>query len=319
MNVYTLGGHRSRYRVKTKLAHLEPTRVMVDREGDVPADQAQGIRVARDEQRAEVVPLHRRGGGGELLTIAVTSGKGGVGKTQLSANLGVSLAQAGLRVLMLDADLGLASLDLALGVQPKLDLRAVVRGEAKADEIITEGPMGVHLLAACPGRYDMANLQPDERRRMTEAVDELAAQYDVFIVDTGAGIGTNAVSFAAGADEVLLVVTPDPTSMRDAYAMAKVLHRRSGVDKIRLVANQVGSDAEGLEVHERLDSIVRKFLALRLEYLGAIPHDRDVTAGVRAGEPYVLGSPTSPAARAIKVLVRRLFPNLPHGAPRLVN
>lgn len=301
-------------------ARIRSRRTMASSEQTDTGDQAEGIRVAREQQRGEVVPLRRGGeGSGELITIAVTSGKGGVGKTQLAANLGVSLAQQGLRVLMLDADLGLASLDLALGVQPTLDLRSVVRGEAEAADIITEGPLGLHLLAACPGRYDMANLQPAERRRMTEAVDALAADYDVFIVDTGAGIGTNAVSFAAGADEVLLVVTPDPTSMRDAYAMAKVLHRRSGVDRIRLVANQVASDAEGLEVHERLDSIVRKFLSLRLEYLGAIPHDRDVVSAVRAGQPYVLGAPTGAAARAMKVLVKRLFPKFPRGAPRHVN
>ncbi|MEO0323567.1 MAG: P-loop NTPase [Myxococcota bacterium] len=273
--------------------------------------QAEGLRAAR--RQAKVVPLHpreeRRGPRGPVRTFAVTSGKGGVGKTQLSANLAVALAKRGLRVLLLDADLGLASLDLALGLRPEDDLRSVVRGERSVDEVLCEGPLGVQLVPACPGRFDMANMSPSERQRLNRAVQDLAQDYDALIIDTGAGIGSNAVGFAASADEVLLVVTPDPTSMRDAYAMAKVLHRRSGVDRIHVVANQVSSDREGAEMHQRIEGIVKRFLALELLYLGAIPFDDDVRAGVAAGAPCVLSEPLGAAGRAIDGLARRLFPD----------
>ena len=247
-----------------------------------------------------------RGHRGHTHTIAVTSGKGGVGKTQISANLAVSMAQQGRRVLLVDADLGLASLDLALGVRPSADLMHVLRGEAELEEILVEGVCGVMLLPACPGRYEMANLGIAARERVLNMVDELATGFDVMIIDTAAGIGSNAVAFASSADEVLLVATPDPTSLRDAYATAKVLNRRSGVDHIHVVANQVESELDGLSVFERLDGIVRQFLSLRMSYLGCVPRDETVVRAVASGEPYVVGAPGSAAAEATERLVRRL-------------
>jgi len=276
------------------------------------SNQADGLR-ARKEGGGQVIPFRRRSYQGERLTIAVTSGKGGVGKTQISANLAVSLARAGLSVVVLDADLGLASMDLAFGVRPEADLRDVLEGKMSMREVLVEGPAGVKLVPACPGRYDMANLPPTERRRLLDAVSDVAAEFDVLLIDTGAGIGGNAVAFASHADEVVLVTTPDPTAVRDAYAMTKVLHRRSGVDRIRLVANQVHSETEGAEIHQNLDAIVRRFLTLELDYLGAVPRDQDVVDAVRSGEPFVLGSPSCPASRALNAITRRL---LPQTAPR---
>lgn len=270
-------------------------------------DQADGLRLARKDGKDS--PTIRRGNGGShTFTIAVTSGKGGVGKTQVSANVGVALAQRGLKVLLMDADLGLASLDLALGLQPDRDLRAVINGECKIEEILMDGPAGVKLIPACPGRYEMANLGAKDRNTLMNAIDGIAEGFDVLIVDTGAGIGSNAVDFASSADEVILVVTPDPTSLRDAYAMAKVLHRRSGVDRIQLVANQVASDSEGAVIHDRINGIVKRFLSLELCYLGCIPTDPGVREGVSAGEPFVIRSPRSLATRSVEGLVRRLCP-----------
>ncbi|HEX6246217.1 MAG TPA: AAA family ATPase, partial [Polyangiales bacterium] len=232
-------------------------------------DQAASLRQARPSWEPlgptqDKSPLPR-------LSIAVTSGKGGVGKTQISANLAIALAQRGRKLLLLDADLGLAGLDLVLGVTPQHNLNDVLEGKLKAEEAVCEGPCGIRLLPACPGRYEMANLSPRDRDRLSNAIDECAAAYDVLLTDTGAGINSNSVSFAASADEVLLVATPDPQSMRDAYAMVKVLTKRAGVETIRFVANQVNSEAQGAELHDTLRGLIRRFLPTELSYLGCVP------------------------------------------------
>jgi flagellar biosynthesis protein FlhG len=253
------------------------------------SDQADGIRVARDSRAPQLRPL--RNTIDTARSIAVTSGKGGVGKTQLSANLALALGKRGQKVLLLDADLGLASLDLALGIHPHADLLSVVRGEREIDDILVEAAHGVQLVPAC----------------LRSVIEELARRFDVLIIDTGAGIGANSVGFASLASEVLLVTTPDPTSLRDAYAMAKVLNKRAGVDEIALVANQVASEAGGLEVYERLLGIAQRFLSLELRYLGCIPKDETVARAVASGHPYVIGAPHSKAARALESLVERLM------------
>jgi flagellar biosynthesis protein FlhG len=267
-------------------------------------DQADGIRLARPYSASE--PYPRRANLSATRTVAVTSGKGGVGKTQLSANLAVTMGKFGQKVLLIDADLGLASLDLALGIEPHADLTAVVWGEAKIEDVLVEAPYGVRLVPACPGRYEMANLSLVDRNRLLSTVREIASGFDTLIIDTSAGIGAIPVTFASIADEVLLITTPEPASLRDAYAMTKVLHYRTGVKQIHLVANRVNSEVEGLEVFERLQQIVRRFLAMDLNYLGCIPQDSSVSRAVVAGEAYVLGSPHSAAARATEILVRRL-------------
>jgi flagellar biosynthesis protein FlhG len=269
------------------------------------SDQADGIRIARTSKPPALRP--RRNVIDTARSIAVTSGKGGVGKTQLSANIALLLARHGRRVLLVDADLGLASLDLAFGVHPQADLLSVVRGRTQLSEIVIEAGPGVSLLPACPGRFEMANLQSAERERLHAALRELAADYDTLVIDTGAGIGANSVGFAALASEILLVTTPDPTSLRDAYAMAKVLHRRAGVDVISVVANQVDSEAGGLDVYERLQGIARRFLSLELDYLGCVPKDESVSRAVVQGQPYVIGQPRCKAARALEGVVNKLM------------
>ena len=269
------------------------------------SDQADGIRLARDSHAPQLRPL--RNTIETARSIAVTSGKGGVGKTQLSANMALALAKRGQKVLLLDADLGLASLDLALGIHPQADLLSVVRGERRIDDILVEAAHGVMLVPACPGRYEMANLGTAEREKLRATIEELARRFDVLIIDTGAGIGANSVGFAALASEVILVTTPEPTSLRDGYAMAKVLNKRAGVETIQLVANQVSSEAGGLEVYERLLGIAQRFLTLELAYLGCIPKDDSVTRAVASGHPYVIGAPHCKAARALESLVERLM------------
>lgn len=270
------------------------------------ADQAAGLRrSAHSSFRPPQLMSERRLN--PRLSLAITSGKGGVGKTQLAANLAVAFAQRGLKILLLDADLGLAGLDLALGVTPTHTLNDVLDGSLKPEDIIVEGPCGLRLLPACPGRYEMANLAPSERDMLTNAIDECAASYDVLLTDTGAGINSNSVSFASSADEVILVATPDPTSMRDAYAMAKVLTKRAGVENLRFVANQVSSEAQAAELHSTLSNLIRRFLPIELTYLGCVPRDEAVRQGAAAGSPFVLRSPDAIPTRNIQSIAGKLL------------
>lgn len=264
-------------------------------------DQAEGLR-----SRVGGDGRSRRVRAGSTWTVAVTSGKGGVGKTQVSANLTIGLAQQGMRVLALDADLGLASLDLALGAQPRGDLIHVLRGEASLADVVVPIAPGVDLVPACPGRYEMANLDDQSRDRLVDLVYELAESYDVLLVDTGAGIGASTIAFAAEADEVVLVATPDPSSLRDAYAMAKILRVRADVRRLHLVANFVTSTQDGIALRNRLQGIVDRFFVLDLELAASIPEDREVVTANRAGRPVVLGAPDSAAARALQSLAYRI-------------
>jgi len=265
-------------------------------------DQAMGLRAM---ERPPVIRL-RSPRDGRPHVIAVTSGKGGVGKTQIAANVGVGLALLGRHVLLLDADLGLASLDLALGVHPQRTLLSVLTSECRVSDIVVPGPAGVDLVPACPGRYDVANLDAAQRARLWDLVEEAAVGYDALIIDTGAGIGSNAVGFASYADDVLLVTSPDPSSLRDAYAMAKVLHRRGGVDEVSVVANEVATERQGAEIYGRMNQVVRRFLTLELGYLGAVPGDDAVREAVALGHPFTLRKPDSRAAVAMGHIVRRL-------------
>lgn len=243
---------------------------------------------------------------GRKRSIAITSGKGGVGKTQIAANIAVCMAQMGCRVVLLDANLGLAGLDLALGIATESDLRTVLDGSKRVEEIVQSGPCGVHLIPACFGRFDMADISAREQSRLIADVDRVARGFDVLIIDTGPGIGASPVNFACSADEVLLILTPDPIAMRNAYAMIKVLERRGGLDRLYLVSNQVDGHTGGSELYHRLDAIVRQCLTINLDYLGYIPNDSSVRRSVASGHPFVLERPRSLAAKAVREIAKRL-------------
>ncbi len=242
--------------------------------------------------------------------IAIASGKGGVGKTSVAANLSIAFAQQGKRVLAMDADLGLSNLNLCFGVSPALSLVDLVDGSASIDEVLCEAPEGVSLLPGCSGNYDLANLLVEERYDLFEAIDTLEDQFDVLLLDTGAGIGSNAVSFAAAASEVVMVVTPDPTSLADAYAFIKVASTRFGVKRFHVIANMVTSVAEGEAVFHRLANFTDRFLSVGLEYLGFILRDVAVRQSVRRGTPLLMGKPDALASGCLRRIAARIL-NLP--------
>ena len=231
--------------------------------------------------------------------IAVTSGKGGVGKTNISVNLAASLSLAGQRVMLMDADLGLANVDVLLGLEPHFDLQHVISGEKSLDEIIVEGPLGIHVVPASSGVERMAELTSVEHASLISAFSELKQPIDVLIVDTAAGIADGVVSFAKACQEVIVVVCDEPTSLTDAYALIKVLSMRHGIKQFQILANMVKDESQGLNLYEKLLNTTDRFLEVGLKYLGAVPFDEQLRQSVRAQKPVVEAYPRSPASKAL--------------------
>jgi flagellar biosynthesis protein FlhG len=244
--------------------------------------------------------------GDALRIVAVASGKGGVGKTNVAANLAVALARLGQRVCVLDADLGLANLDVLLGLSPEASLLHVLRGERRLVDVMVEGPEGIRIIPAASGFQEMTALGAEERLRLIEEVDALDGTMDVLLIDTAAGISANVLYFAAAAAEVLLVITPEPTSLTDAYALVKVLSAQYGRSEFLVAVNMAAGAADAEAAFKRLARVSERFLRVRLEYQGYVPYDDAVSRAVRTQLPVVLSAPRTPASLALIELARRL-------------
>lgn len=250
-----------------------------------------------------------------MLSVAVAGGKGGVGKTSLAANLAVRLADLGRRVLLLDGDLGLANVDLLLGLAPRRTLYDVVRGDCTPAEVLLEGPGGVRILPAASGIPEMANLDDYRRERLVRALAEVTCDRDALLIDTGPGIQQQTIRLAQIADEILVVTTPEPTAFADAYATLKVLAARPLARAPRLVVTMARDLAEAQRVAERVRRVARRFLDLEVELYGVIPRDGAVGRAVRAQRPFVRAYPDSPAATAVRELADRLLAGVPEPRP----
>lgn len=241
-----------------------------------------------------------------MKTYCVTSGKGGVGKTTLSANLGIALAKMGRRVVVFDADLSLANLDLVLGVRADHSLQHVLAGEKQLGEIVTPAPGGIGVIC---GGSAVGNLMASGPKRIGKFLEQLAhleSHTDILIFDTGAGLDTKVMSFAKAADDVLLIATPEPTSVTDAYATAKILWKRRPDARIHVVANQVSGPDEGYAIYSTLNSIAASFLQKSLEYAGAVPADETVTKCIRKRRPLLLEAPSCKAAEGISEVAAQI-------------
>lgn len=205
--------------------------------------------------------------------IAVTSGKGGVGKTNVSVNLSVALARKGERVLLMDADLGLGNVDVLLGLKSQKNLSHVLAGEASLDEILLEGPEGIGIIPAASGIKHMAELSAKENTGLIHAFGALQRPVDIMVVDTAAGIADSVVRFSQAASDVIVVVCDEPASITDAYAMIKVLSRDHGVQRFHVVANMVRDTGEGRRLFEKLNVAASRFLDVTLIHLGSVPFD----------------------------------------------
>lgn len=239
--------------------------------------------------------------------MAVTSGKGGVGKTNLSANLAVLAARAGRRVLLIDADLGLANVDILYGIRPKYHLGDLLEGDVDIGEILAEGPAGVRVLHGGSGVHELTGLDDAQKLRLITALDTLENEFDFVIIDCGAGLGHIVQFFVGAAQEALLVVTPEPTSLTDAYATVKVLSQEASARHFHVVVNPVATEAQAREVYQKLRSVIDRFLDVKATYLGHIPRDENLHRAVMAQRPLVELFPHSPSSRAMAGLADRLL------------
>lgn len=240
-----------------------------------------------------------------VLTIAVTGGKGGVGKTSVAVNLATACAADGKRVMLLDGDLGLANVDVLLGLSPRYTLAHVLKGERTLDEILVEARQGFSVVPAASGVAELANLGLAEHVGLVRAFSSLGAKLDLLIVDTAAGLSHSVMQFSQAAQHVLVVICDEPASMTDAYALVKVLSRNHGVRRFRVLANMTRSPGEGSALFEKFERVAARFLDVVLEYAGEIPDDDYMRRAIREQRPVADAFPSSPSGRAFKNLSRK--------------
>ncbi len=239
--------------------------------------------------------------------IAVTSGKGGVGKTNISTNMGIAYAKMGKKVIVIDADLGLANVNVMMNIIPKFNLYHVIKKQKKLSEIIIDTGYGIKLIAGASGFSKIANMTSDERESFIQELYTLA-EADIIIIDTSAGVSKNVLGFVAAADEVVIVTTSEPTAITDAYGMIKII--ATEIDNydlnLKMVVNRVNSALEGKKIAERLIQIAGQFLNLKVEYLGFIYNDPAVEQAVLRQKPFFINAPKSRAAACLRHIVSKL-------------
>jgi flagellar biosynthesis protein FlhG len=245
--------------------------------------------------------------GPRLRVVGVTSGKGGVGKTNLTANLAVLAAQSGLRVLIIDADLGLANVEILYGLSPRYHLGHLLDASVSLDQVLVRGPHGIRVLPAGSGIQTLTRLDDAQKLHLVAALDPLEDSFDLVIIDSGAGIGDNVLFFVGAAQQALLVVSPEPTSMTDAYAAVKVLSQQGGVRIFDVVVNQVPTELAARDIFQRLVRVTDRFLDTRVRFLGHVPRDENVHRAVMAQKPLVDLFPHSPASRAMAAIAARML------------
>ena len=271
-------------------------------------DQASQLRSLMRDQlgaapqplRMEVPPMRRAS------VIAITSGKGGVGKTNISVNLAITLAAAGKNVVLLDADLGLANADVICNIDLPANLSHVIARRKDLSDVLVKAPGGFSLIGGASGLARMADLSDADRQRIVAAMGELEQKADVILIDTGAGISPNVLAFTRAADHVLVITTPEPTAITDAYAVVKVISRDNVERRVSLLVNQARNPNEARIVHDRIAKVARQFLNIRLFDAGYIPEDEQVASAVRKRSPFVLSAPRCAASHAVSQLAVRL-------------
>ena len=255
-------------------------------------DQAAGIRKMK-----QIKPVR---------VIAVTSGKGGVGKTNLAVNLGVSLSAMGRRVALMDADMGLANVDILLGINPEYNLSHVLAGEKSLAEIMVNGPFGMKVIPASSGIQQMSALSDRQQAAIIHAFSEIDADLDVLIVDTAAGISPSVVNFARACQEIIVMICDEPTSLTDAYALIKLLNRDYSIYHFHILTNMVQSTQQGQSLFAKLTKVTDRYLDVALQFAGSVPFDNKLRQSVRNQSAVVEAYADSQASLAIKNIARKI-------------
>lgn len=243
--------------------------------------------------------------------ITVTSGKGGVGKTNTAVNLAVQFKKAGKRVILFDADFGMANIEVMFGAVPKYNLTDMVQKGMPLKNIVTEGPMGIGFISGGSGVADLVDMEKDQLQYLIQRMRELDEMADIIVIDTGAGIGSTVMEFLTASSEIMLLTTPEPTSITDSYSLLKTLNNTPGFlekgARIYFLANRVESKSEGRAMFQNLNVVVNKFLSIQMEYLGIVPQDDAILRAVMQQSPVSINAPSSRSSRAFENLAAQLL------------
>lgn len=266
-------------------------------------DQAQQLRNIIKQQNMQQQHLAR--------VITVTSGKGGVGKSNMSVNMAIQLSRLGKKVIILDADFGLANVEVMLGTRPKYNMADMIFGGKDIRDVICKGPENIGFISGGSGIKELSNLSKDQISGIINMMYGLDSLADIIIIDTGAGISDAVIDMVLASSEVLLVTTPEPTSITDAYALLKTINKTPGFNaentRIRMIGNRTLNMSDGYDLYNKLNSVVERFLNMKMEYLGAVPFDVNLTKAVMRQQPVSIAYPNTPAVKSIKAMAKTLI------------
>lgn len=265
-------------------------------------DQANRLRSLMEKKKPEMPNLTGR-------VIAVTSGKGGVGKSNFTLNLGISLVKLNKKVVILDADFGMANIEVLFGVIPEKTILSVLRGEDKISEVIAKGPEGVHFISGGSGIADLAALTEKQIDYLVDTFVYLDITYDIILIDTGAGASHQVINLVKASKETIIITSPEPTALTDAYSMIKILKHLNHIPEMFLVINRISDDKEGEEIYFKLNRVSHRFLGLELKLLGYIPTDDNLTKAVKKQQPISILFPKSPFTKSIEKIAKDIVSN----------
>lgn len=281
---------------------------------NISADQAETLRSLNHGKQSTV--QEHDGNSAITRVYSITSGKGGVGKTAVVANTAVTLSKMGKTVLILDADLGLANVDVIFGLAPRYNLNHFFSGEQELETIMVEGPYGIKILPAGSGIQNFTRLDGHHKMRLLDGLDALHGNFDFVLIDTEAGISENVTYFNTAAQEILIVTTPEPTAITDAYALMKLLSTQFHERRFNLIVNQVRNDEEALDVYRKLTIVSNRYLDISIDYFGSVPADRQMVDSIRKQRVYVDMHPNSAIGKAFTTLANRLCYETPPSQPK---
>jgi flagellar biosynthesis protein FlhG len=267
-----------------------------------PLDQAGTLRAMNNTDNTQ-----QQTGSTTTRVFSITSGKGGVGKTAVVANLAVLLARMGKRVLILDADLGLANIDVVFGLAPGFNLNHFFSGEQSLETILTDGPEGIKILPAGSGIQRFTRLDSEQKMRLLDALDAMHNDFDFVLIDTEAGISENVTYFNTAAHEILVVTTPDPTAITDAYALMKLLSNQYHEKHFNLIVNFIRNEEEALDVYRKLNMVANRYLDISIDYIGSIPRDKLMVEAIRKQKVLAQLFPESKTTLAFEALARNIM------------